>query len=225
MKNFSTRPFFKLTPAAALQNLSPKAPNFPEVFAPPIYLDLIPKLRDEADQRLAYIPKLTGRIEHYIENPPRHVVGVDEKQIYTLLNECPAPTISLLHRICRKSRDRADNGFYYAYSFLVDPLYLAAQPGDVPKEEWTRDLNGLRPLMMCVQLKSHVSQEEIEGFGKTLPDGAVREEYTRSLPDDLHKVYWVVGLTGVEREALMLHPLVRGVQPFQPKFILSLAFD
>ena len=108
---------------------------------------------------------------------------------------------------------------------MVDPLYLEAHQGDEPREEWTRDLHGSKPLRICVQLKSNVSQNEIEGFGKTLPDGAVKEEYTRSLPEDLHKAYWVVGLTGNEREVLMLHPLVRGVQPFQPKFNISLAFD
>ncbi|KAE9367085.1 hypothetical protein N431DRAFT_429824 [Stipitochalara longipes BDJ] len=108
---------------------------------------------------------------------------------------------------------------------MVDPLYLDAQQPDVPRVEWTRDLNGSKPLRMCVQLKSEVSEDKIERFGTTLPDGAVREEYTRSLPEDLHKVYWVVGLTGDEREVLLLHPLVRGVQPFQPKFNISLAFD
>ena len=215
----------RITLTAALENLSSNAPNFPEVFVPTIYLDHIPKLRAEADQRLAYIPELTARVENYIENPSRNLVSVDQREIYAVLNECPAPTISLLHSICRKSRDRADNGIYYAYSFMVDPLYLEAHQGDGPQQEWTRDLHGLKPLRMCVQLKSEVSQDVIEGFGKTLPDGAVREEYTRSLPDDLHKVYWVVGLTGNEREVLMLHPLVRGVQPFQPKFNISLAFD
>ena len=222
---FSSISQIRLTTAAALENLSSQAPNFPEVFLPPIYLDHIPKLRVEADQRLADIPELTARVEHYIENPPRQLVHVDQREIYALLNECPAPIISLLHSICRKSRDRADNGTYYAYSFMVDPLYLQAQHGAEPRKEWTRDLHGLTPLMMCVQLKSNVSQDEVQGFGKKLPDGASREEYTRSLPEDLHKVHWVVGLTGNEREVLMLHPLVRGVHPFQPKFNISLAFD
>jgi hypothetical protein len=215
----------RLTPTTALENLSSKAPNFPEVFLPPPYLEHIPKLRLEADQRLADISEVKTRVEQFIENPPKQSIDVNQRNIYALLNERPAPTINLLHSICRKSSDRAYNGVYYPYSFMVDPLYLDAQEPDVPRLEWTRDLNGPTPLRMCVQLKSDVPEDEVERFGKMLPVGAVREEYTKALPEDLHRVYWVVGLTGDEREVLLLHPLVRGIQPFQPKFNISLAFD
>ena len=78
---------------------------------------------------------------------------------------------------------------------------------------------------MCVQLKNGISRDELRRFGKALPDGAKREKYPRSSSEDVHKVYWVVGLTGDEREVLLLHPLVKSVYPFQPKFNISMAFD
>jgi hypothetical protein len=182
-------------------------------------------LRSEADQRLADIPEPTARVEHYIKNPPKQLVHIDQREIYALLNEVPAPTIGIFHAICRESQDRAFNGIYYPYSFKVDSLYLQAQGRDASAEKWTNDLNGPKPLRMSVQLKNEISQDELERFGEALPDGAVREEYARSLSEDVHKVYWVVGLTGDEREVLLLHPLVRGVYPFQPRFNISLAFD
>jgi hypothetical protein len=183
-------------------------------------LENIPKLRLESDQKLEHIPQLTERVEEFIQNPPSKMLSVDQREVYALLDECPTRMIGIFHQICRKSRDRAFNGAYYAYEFRVDPSYNV--DGLNP---WTRNLNSEKPLTMSVQLKNGIAEEELERFGKALPKSAVKEEYLPSLPADLNKVYWVVGLTCDERETLLLHPLVRDVKPFQPKFDMSMAFD
>jgi hypothetical protein len=210
---------FKLMLSYSARKLSSKPPNFPEVTLPSTLLENIPKLRLEADQTLEHIPQLTERVEHFIQNPPNGMLSVDQREVYALLDEYPTRTIGIFHQICRKNRDRAFNGAYYAYEFRVDTCILAG-PG-----EWTRNLNSKKPLLMSVQMKNGIAEKDLERFGRTLPNGAVKEEYAQSLPDDMNRIYWVVGLTCDERESLLLHPLVRDVKPFQPKFDMSMAFD